>query len=410
MVVALLCCGLIGVVYGFDDDSDENHALTMSCEYSAAGESVLVSQDIDATAQPAAINVFSAKDIGSRAVFTINAGEFAECRYPSGHRVRVKVGQGLDHPYGRCGGDPDIFMSMWVNERKLVSRLWFAGHCSEDGQSPGSGVSFRIGGRNTLSVQKCQTASPQMNATEEQKQTDEETLKACVDFPNVQAFPRDQQEYPVKGHKLPVPGEVLLLSGSAKVCQVVWREIKVSFNKFANYADVKSSQLVEPTWHSTTVNMLEDQTGGTPSESIFDIDNDGKLDKVFYFGAERNDFDGSVMFIEKGRLASSFAKLNSRNDFTGCQHLIIQYESRACPAFDFPHGDGALVLKSASEDGALSFSNQLTWLSPFRWQGVSYIGVSSRAEDTLNYVAVMKPLPNKHLQQMCLFKQVTENF
>ncbi len=411
-VMTLLWFVIIGQADAFDGDEEGNSSLTMTCDYSANRESVLVSQSLDSSAQVAAIKVLSPKSKDSKTAFSVNAGQFAECVYPSGTRVRIKVGEGLARSYGRCGGDPDAFLSMWVNERKLVSRLWFAGHCIEESQLPPSTLSFKVQG-NTPSpaVQRCQTASQQVDGVEEKMQAVTEPLTVCVDFPDVKNFPHDQQEYPTKGHKKPIVGEVLLVNGSAKVCETVWRELKTDFKLFAIYSELKPSKLTFPKWKESAVRVLNNITQGIPLSSVFDFDNDGKQDKVFYQDAETNGFDGSVLYIQKGRLTSVFAKRDSRHDATPCQNGLIQYESHGCPAFDFPRGNNeAFIFKRKTTEDSVTFGHQVTELWPFRWQGKSYVSVYSTAEDTLNYVAVIKPRPNRTFQQMCLFQQVAENF
>ena len=209
-------------------------------------------------------------------------GKFAECIFPSGNRVRVKVGVGIALPYGECGADPEVFMSLWVNERKIASRVWFAGHCSESRQNPA--VSFKISGiHGGVSVQRCHSARQGGdNLTPESDDTKKHAAKplsVCVDFPDLSKYPRDFAEYPPEGNKTPKGGDIEILYGSDPVCQAVLEELKRDFYTFSEYADQSKIKLSRPNWSETSVALPEKLAGSV--ESIFDFNNDGKLDRVF---------------------------------------------------------------------------------------------------------------------------------
>ena len=132
--------------------------------------------------------------------------------------------RGNPRAYGECGADPEVFMSLWVNERKIASRVWFAGHCSEFRQNPV--VSFNISGTDKgISVQKCHTARQgESDLTPESDNTKKdatEPLSVCVDFPDVSKYPRDLLEYPPEGTKIPKVGDIesyKVLALFAKLC------------------------------------------------------------------------------------------------------------------------------------------------------------------------------------------------
>jgi len=130
-------------------DEELPRSLTMTCDYSDYGksqrESVSITHTMYDQGGPAGIKQFErGKNREEHETFTVNSGECAECIYPSGNRVRVKVGEGSSSAYGECGGDPLVFMSLWVNGRKIVSRLDFAGHCSEILMRGSPTMSFKI--------------------------------------------------------------------------------------------------------------------------------------------------------------------------------------------------------------------------------------------------------------------------
>jgi hypothetical protein len=133
-----------------EPDEDIARSLSVQCDYAdyktLQVEAVSIERTVTQAGEAAAIRTFERGEKSQSATFTVRAGEFAECVFPSGKRVRAKVGEGRARPYGACGGDPDVFGSIWVNERKVASRFWFAGRCREF-KEDAPDVSFKVSGR-----------------------------------------------------------------------------------------------------------------------------------------------------------------------------------------------------------------------------------------------------------------------
>lgn len=407
------------------DDKDEEkaditRALTMTCQYSDHKtfqlESVSIEQTTENKGTPAAVKKFKRGSTQSEnEIFIVHPGQFAECIYPSGTRVRAKVGKGSARPYGECGGDPEVFMSLWVNERKIASRVLFAGHCREEHGSPT--VSFNISGPyNGVSVQKCHSArqggsnlTPESNNT---KKDASEPLSVCVDFPDVSKYPKDFLEYPRQGAKPLKVGDIELLQGSDAVCHAVLDELEEDFYTFSNYPDQSKIKLSRPNWTTTAVELSNELAGS--SESIFDFNNDGKLDRVFSRSFESTYMDGSVLLMQPGRSSSklnvSDSPMDQNSIFLPCQMGKVRHNILDCPPFSQKNDEAGFSMRGRNEKEEVYFRVRYSSISPFSFHGVNFIGVSTMSEDTQDFVAVLKPMPDGTFQKSCLLRRISENF
>lgn len=416
IITVVLVWALLGMPYQVGADFDENftRSLSVQCSYSDYKtfqiETTLIEGTGKNVGKVAATKTFRRGEKSNDVTFIVKPGEVAECVFPSGNRVRAKVGEGLARP-GMCGADSEVFASVWVNKRKIASRVWFAGHCREENGNPD--VSFKISGQ-TRSIQKCHTVRPSQPGTDDTgtEFKREQPLSVCVDFPEISRFPQDELEYPKPGKKLPAVGEIEVLSGSHKICKAVVRELKADFYTFGNYPDQEAIKLLRPTWVSASVDLPKELAGS--SESIFDFDNDGKLDRVFRRLYETNYMDGSVLLVQPGSSASvlsvSDTPMDKNSRFFPCQMSSTRYEIGDCPAFSQKGDDAGFWMKGGSNKDSIYFLARYSTITPFTFQGDNFIGVSNKVEDTKDFVAVLKPMPLSTFKQMCLFRRVTENF
>jgi uncharacterized protein len=414
-----------------EEDKDMTRSLTMTCNYCDneryKTESVSLTQTRNDQGKPAAIRKFKrGKNRNERETFIVRPGQFAECTYPSGNRVRVKVGEeslsgvviafgDSSAAFGQCSGDPEVFMSLWVNERKIVSGLSFAGHCTEERGSPT--VSFKISGTDKgVSVQKCHTA--RQGATDLTPENDNskkdatKPLSICIDFPDISKYPKDLAEYPPEGTKTPRGGDIEILYGSGPVCQAVTDELKRDFSLSKLPVQSKTG-LSRPDWNDTSVELPKELGGCV--ESIFDFNNDGKLDRVFHCDIYSRYMLGSVLLVQPGRSSSELMVSESPMDSTSMylpfqmgkvRHNICDY-----PPFSQDNDEAEFSMKGRNGKDGVSFWGRYSTVSPFTYRGSTYIAVNSCAPaDTKDFVAVLKPLPNGTFQKIGLFRRVSENF
>jgi len=414
--------GLLLVLLGASElsfaelDDDISRSLTIKCSYSDYKtfqfETVLLEGTKKGVGDAASIKTFQRGEKSQDVTYIVKPGEVAECVFPSGNRVRAKVGEGTARPYGMCGGDPEVFGSVWVNKRKIASRVWFAGHCREENGNPD--VSFKFSGYRNPSVQKCHSerASEPEASDNGSLSKSKQPLSVCVDFPEISRFPRDELEYPRPNQKVSTVGEIELLTGSHEVCKAALQELKADFYTFSQYPNQEATKLSRPSWSSPSVELPKELAGS--SESVFDFDNDGKLDRVFSRGFESNYMDGSVLLVQRGNSSSELSTAGSPMDkgswFIPCQMSQAQYEIRDCPTFSQKGDDAGFSMKRRGGGDSIYFRARYSSVSPFTFQRESFIGVNSKSEDTKDFVAVLKPMPNRTFQPICLFRQVTENF
>jgi|GEM_PF-1964391 len=408
-----------------DTDEDITRSLTMTCNYcdyeTFQDESVSLAQTTENQGKPAAVKKFKrGSSQRETETFIVRPGQFAECIYPSGTRVRVKVGEGLSKAYGECGADPEVFMSLWVNERKIVSRLWFAGHCREHGPNPA--VSFKIlGMHNRVSFEKCHTAICRGNdLTSENdilKKDAAKPLSVCVDFPDVSKYPKDLVEYPPEGVKTPKVGDIEIMYGSGPVCQAVLDELTRDFSLY-NIPVQSKTGLSQPNWsepsaESPKVELPKELAGG--GETIFDFNNDGKLDRVFSRGFYNTYMEGDVWLVQPGRSSSelvvSASPMEDKNSIYLPFHLgEVRSNIYDYPPFSQKNDEAGFSMKGRNEKDEVYFRGRYSTISFFTFRGATYIAVGSNSEDTKNYVAVLKPLPDGRFQKIGLFRRVSENF
>jgi len=149
-------------------------------------------------------------------------------------------------------------------------------------------------------------------------------------------------------------------------------------------------------------------------ESVFDFDNDGKLDRVIQRDFESDYMYGSVLLVERGssptKLSVPGLPMGKDSWFIPCQMSTTHYEICDCPPFSKKGNDVGFWVGEEEKKGSIYFESRYATVLPFTFAGKNFIGVSSRSWDTKDFVAVLKPMPNRTFQPMCLFKRVTENF
>lgn len=397
------------------DESDSTRAMKLKCDYSdfRTFENELVEIQV---AQDNAGDIPAVKEFGRQGKlesqqFLVLPGTVAECVYPSGTRVRVKIGEGESRPYGECGGAPDVFATVWVNGRKIASRLQFAGRCMEYREGYQQ-LSFKILGSTRPVVQKCATRKlAQGDAPpKDVAQRLQEPITVCVDYPDVSSYPVDSLEYPTPSAKTLPTGAIELLTGRDEVCKAVQRELEADFYTFSNYP--QKATLARPAWEDTSLELPPALQGSRVT--VFDFDNDGSQDRVFSRLFESNYMNGSVLLIQLG---SSAKVLNIGDQLMGQASLYLPCQmdkkSRAiedCPSFSQNADEAGYEMPGPPGEESVFFRGRYTSISPFTFQHTTYLGLSSRSEGTTNYVAVVKPLPARKFQPMCLFRRVIENF
>ena len=393
--------------------------MKMECNYLGSGqsvsESVAISQTTKEKGEDASVVSFTSGPRPETKTFTILPGQFAECLYPSGTRVRVKVGIDHGRAYGKCGGNPEQFVSVWVNQRKVVSKAWFAGHCWEEDGTPE--LSYRVFVKDSKTIEECRTpgrSESEIQASQgSPDQSLAETSTSCVDYPDHTNFPIDSVEYPLASEVgISRLGDIEILNGFEAVCRAALTELSRDFSTFSNSPDGESISLVRPEWTAPSVELAENLQ--LSEESDFDFNNDGKIDRVFISHFENNYMDGSILLVQAGSSATKVkiadASLADTARLLPCQLDSVDHAILDCPPYSQKSDDASFSVRGKSADDSVTFRVRYSTLSPFSFDGVNYLGVSSKSADTENYVAILKPLPNGSVADVCLLRKITENF
>lgn len=399
------------------EEEDASRSLTVKCDYSDYQsfqiENVLVERTKDQVGRPASILTFERGTPNATETYLVKPGQVAECVYPSGNRVRVKVGEGIGRPYGQCGADPPVFASIWVNKKKIASREWFTGNCREDNHNPD--VTFKLTslkGPQELTLEKCNVASMQDadSDTSNGKVAVREPLSVCVEFPELRFFPRDLIEYPEQGVNVPKVGSIQTLDGNQKVCAAVAEELAADFATFGNYPK-QPTKLARPQWVSPSVDLPKELA--VSSESIFDFYNSGNLDRVLLQSWENSYMSGSSLLVQPGsaptKLVVQAPPMSNAAAFLPCQMDAAHRDILDCPAFSQKNDEASVFLKGHTAKNSAYLRVRYMDVAPFNYQGINYLGVGSVATDS-DVAAVFKPLPDRTFQQMCMFRRVSENF
>jgi hypothetical protein len=375
-----------------------NDYLTLACDYENSKTSEMESIHIGQTLEEKSLHyVDSFKKMDKKPQhrrFDVSSGGSASCNFPSGKSVKVKIGVGIASAYGECGGDPEIFASIWIDKKKVISRQWFDGHCYDIFRQPLFSFSVSNGKASV-----CETTQSLNSNGEDTKST-----RTCTPVNDIEKLPRDNIEYPLPGTKSSPVGSIEIVSGKSPICQTITpNRHNDSFSGFARYPQ------------SETMTELPEGFEGS-SESIYDFDNDGKLDRVFTVGKEGHYMQGNAILVQFGKSSKQLevdqdSILSENSIIAACQLGSAKHRIGDCPPIPGQNADeSGFEMKGAPGEPPVYFRARYVGLYPFRYENSNYVGVESYSQDTMNYIAVLKPLPNRKFEQTCLIREVPENY
>lgn len=169
---------------------------------------------------------------------------------------------------------------------------------------------------------------------------------------------------------------------------------------------------MRPVWQDNEVTLPGELSGSRVG--VFDFDNDGYLDQVFAKSYQHNYMDGTTLLVQPGRSAKNLTvggdPLEKSSVFVPCQMDSKQPSIALCPPFSQKHDEAGYEMSGAAGGEKVFFRGRYTAVDPFIHGGSTYLGLSSRSEGTMDYVAVVKPQPGRKFQPVCLFRRVPENF
>jgi uncharacterized protein len=385
-----------------NEDSDASRHLSLKCNYledlTTPVQEVSISGAVYSRGQPAAVKEFTAGSLKPQHVeLVVKPGQFAECIYPSGFRIRVKVREGEAYPYGMCGGDPEVFFSLWINERKVSSRIWFAGHCRDD-----SPVTY------TITSMPCPQSIKTSGTTESGVQSSGHT-EICASSEFLNGFSIDTVEYPPKGVKMPQTGDYEVVEGSDKVCTAVTGAL--TEGDYFRYNNRSNSGDIEHLSWNKTQDLPDDLSArGYARDSSYDFDNDGNLDRVITLSYSTHYMDATVLLVQPGKSPDTLDPIaplqNSATLSIPCQVTGQPSDYNDCPPYTQKRDEAGFAFGESS----VYFRSRYSVVEPFLYKGDSYILIRNGSADSNNYFAVLKPLPHRKFEHSCLIRQVVENY
>lgn len=330
-------------------------------------------------------------------------GDVAECIYPSGSRVRLKVGEGTARGYGQCGADPEVFLSLWVNQRKVASKLWFAGHCMEN-----EDYSFRINKMGAQpTIEKCHEVRELRGGENPPGTPAFVKAEACIELPDISYYPVDPQEYQNGSARRVVEGDHTILKGDGPVCSHVEKALE---------GDRELEFLMIPPITRHTLKDIALGPGAGINQNFelnaeFDIDGDGNLDRLYKLESHSNYMNARSVLARLGASDSEFrsnAHVSPELWYLPCQLDAERPQLADCPPLSQKHDGAGIPMKW--HQGDVFFLARYTHMLPFLFDEAVYFLMSSESEDSKDYSGVIRLIPDRSYASECLLQKATENF
>lgn len=324
--------------------------------------------------------------------------DYGECLISAGKTVRVKVSEGSTMPYGMCGGDPEIWLSVWVDQKKWLSRHQISGRCTTNPMS-----------RMVISLTKVVLCSKKIAQSGDVPANEAES---CEVIPRPgSAKKRDLAEYPVSTSKQPEAGTVVIEHGQdAAICKSMIKKgrselglaawtVELPFNADSDFSDAQDHGLYESSGHF--------------SRNQFDIDNDGKAEIVYGFHPSNHAHDADIYFVSSGKELDD--QWPSLSETVLWKHSPYVFPNTHGHCQTLPCGqkdeDGELTLQNYSERGSrLPYRFRYLHVRPFVWQGATYFLLQSMDSSTQHISAVLKPMKRSKLEEVCIFRRIAGNY
>ena len=377
-------------------DIARSRGLIFSCTYWRNGKEERELTGISsvgdyASRRPVATHAFDRAGAARQAAhFLVQAGEAAECVYPSGRRVRVKIGVGSARPYGYCGANPQVFLSLWVDRRKVESRMWFAGNCLY-----GAALVYSV---VNSSPTRCWLLLPWES---DDPRGPFEGSSRCYRLTGASNQPIDEIEYPAPDKIPPKPGTIEIARGNEEVCAFARAALGTVLAHnwdiaFRPYAPAHRPVPVPVEYANQLPEDFE-----SAEATIYDLDNDGTDDVVFTYTSQSGYRDAIRHVVLLGQSTENAWSLP-------CRLEEGDHAPKVCPSLA-TDADAGFDLDSGNGE-PLFFLGRYTLLQPFRFKDRTFIAVQSRVEDMQHLLPVLEPLPGKRMRTACLIREVQENF
>ncbi len=324
-----------------------------------------------------------------------------DCMLANGTKIRAKMGLGPVFPYGMGGGDPAMWLSIWINKAKVVSRYQYG--CEDEGPCS---VAFKVAKKR---LYKCALASsPDTNGSGAAKKA---AYKCTSKVIGKLTRTRDAIEYPLAGErKRPSPGSFETLFA---------RDVEFCRQFSSGTALPENSEEIS----SSTSSAYE--YSGSYNRLDFDINNDGNNDTVLALNSSTHYRDGDIYFIYAD---SSVPAQEGQSKETSSESRYAKLATHILPHYwaDYTNTQEKLLADKGDDDGAYELKNsKAPWwdkndipvfrfrywhLAPFRHFGTTYFRTSSMEAGLMHWSVVLRPEPDYKVTEECVFQTVQEHY
>ena len=219
---------------------------------------------------------------------------YADCRLASGVSIRIKAGyEDAPMPYGKCGGDPPKQLSLWIDKHKIVSRLIYADICSE-ARVKSIVVTAREARRCDLAKSDVPDAADRGREYPDQE--------ACGTVAADAASPPDESEFPANPRD-EVNVDELTVEAPPTMRALCTRLIDPEDHSRVavpsevprpTWTDIKTEIKPPPDLDKLDFNATTFVSAGDTKAAEFDLENDGRITRVYQHERDTHWFDGSA--------------------------------------------------------------------------------------------------------------------
>lgn len=315
------------------------------------------------------------------------------CVFSNGRKVLARVGYGSVRPYGMGGADPDKWISVWVDEKKIVHKQQY--DCGDEG------VCNRYFIVTDKGVERCTLDSNDNTLDKNIEFYDDPKRKCTVTLNTVFPEKTDRLEYPKEGDPVPPePGSIVVeFAKDNKFCSLFLSD-RFHFHSEGFPATPKDIKLIK--FH---YDVLYGTVGMRVSYSYFDADNDGEPEHVYRYTEGTNYRDADIYFIfEDGKQPASESVINDFN-------VLLSSDNRVFPGKNID--DGYYELKHWPKKSFVEvkgFGARYLHSGPFIYQEKTYFSTYSMEEALMNINTVLMLNNDGTTTDMCYFRRVSNHY
>lgn len=323
-----------------------------------------------------------------------------ECQLANGQHVEMKLGTGQGFPYGMGGGDPPSWISLWIDDRAVLSRYTVRSGYGDQSTREVSAILYEPG-----SLKICDRSNTYRKYQSSPEPEPDRDAEGCFDQPvNVSALPVDAVQ------QFRAPDEVGTFSVTATYSrdfcsQFIFPLAKLKGRSHSDAIVISPREVVsyrlltEDDLPINRISPFADHYIRTQNGDLkfhwdtFDFDNDGNLDTVIIGSNDSHYLDGDMIFMKQGELPDAAKSLSEHDE-------LDDYAVWA-------RKNGFVQITGL---GTPYQTDRYTHFVPFRWNGTTFLFAYPTNRDKRPTTVLYRPEPKGMLDTVCMFQEVVENF